>query len=691
MIKLKFLVALLLYSNIAAVSLVDFSPNFKDSNHVFHKESLDFNHKIENFEKENNKSYLYLVICSKNEQMAKYGRFSAQGKVESLDNEDIVMAYYIISAQRLLEKVLNTWLANKDLKISFIELTQDFDHKGISKFKDQIYYFNKLFARLDFIDKVQFFPCNDNFINSLKSKNIENIKIEKTNLNEIKKNIDLDQISIVDKSVLNDLKEKSKENLEVLNYLEDPINSSSEINQFFKNICEEYKQKVFIIFCKDKNGFKYNFMRFLDITPNLDYKPSNCKDIIIHKYKCLFGNDFDIDIKKQPVLDLTFSRNNNSKTLLASSHTYLTNLKPYTEKSINFLSKILTYYSEILVAQRNAENLALKIKSSMPLDKEELFAAITHTSKANQIQGLLRSYESLEFLGDAVLSFIIAKYFLCVNPNAKVKKISSIYEEETSNANFAKALENLNLINIVWNTQGEEIGNSKILADVIESIIGAMFISFYNYSKQNDEVNLSDIMKFYVEKIKSEKVKDIGFKPSIISVQFPNRFFAITKEISNVLDKIEEVINYKFKNRFILIEALISEKAENINNQFIKTLKFINPLLNNRKLAYLGFSITKFIIATFFYLKNPIATAHQLDKNTHIIVPKVKLPDSLKYILKNSPFIHKEYNRKIFSSLVAAVYCDSQGLYKFDNGIDIANQMVYKFLIKPNLKYLEQS
>lgn len=133
---------------------------------------------------------------------------------------------------------------------------------------------------------------------------------------------------------------------------------------------------------------------------------------------------------------------------------------------------------------------------SMPLavldDLEELLGysfqnrtllaqALTHRSYVNEHEEeQLRHNESLEFLGDSVLGFLISSRIFQRYPELTEGELSKIKAYLVSAANLVKLAEGIRLGNFVRLSRGEEKtgGRSKraIIVDAYEAIIGAIYL-----------------------------------------------------------------------------------------------------------------------------------------------------------------------------------------------------------------------
>ena len=117
-------------------------------------------------------------------------------------------------------------------------------------------------------------------------------------------------------------------------------------------------------------------------------------------------------------------------------------------------------------------------KLEIPYKNVKLYQiALTHTSYANEND--VKSYERLEFLGDAVLDLIISEYLYknTEYEEGKMTKYRSHYVCE--NANFEYSIR-LGLNEYLKLGHGEQERGGKyrkaIVADIFESFIGAMYL-----------------------------------------------------------------------------------------------------------------------------------------------------------------------------------------------------------------------
>ena len=110
-------------------------------------------------------------------------------------------------------------------------------------------------------------------------------------------------------------------------------------------------------------------------------------------------------------------------------------------------------------------------------DKSLPLTALTHSSYANE-HGL-KSYERLEFLGDAILGFAAAEYLFenGENPEGELTKMRAALVCEPS---LAAVAQRLSLSRFIRLGKGEDASGGRsrpsLLCDIVEALIGAMYL-----------------------------------------------------------------------------------------------------------------------------------------------------------------------------------------------------------------------
>lgn len=106
--------------------------------------------------------------------------------------------------------------------------------------------------------------------------------------------------------------------------------------------------------------------------------------------------------------------------------------------------------------------------------------ALTHRSWVNEHKGIRSSNERLEFLGDAVLEFIVSKELYSQYPNQEEGYLTALRANIVNTVSLSEIAKKLDLGSILYLSKGEEESggrtNPSLLADTVEAIIGALYI-----------------------------------------------------------------------------------------------------------------------------------------------------------------------------------------------------------------------
>jgi ribonuclease-3 len=151
----------------------------------------------------------------------------------------------------------------------------------------------------------------------------------------------------------------------------------------------------------------------------------------------------------------------------------------------------------------------LETLKNLFLDKNLLTLALTHKSWVNENPGKRTSNERLEFLGDAILEFIVSKDLYEKFPLKEEGYLTALRANLVNTQNLAEVAKKLNIGNALFLSKGEEEGggreNSSLLADTVEAIIGAIFLD-QGLEKVTEFVHINLLVEI-PEKLK-EPLKD---------------------------------------------------------------------------------------------------------------------------------------------------------------------------------------
>jgi len=161
--------------------------------------------------------------------------------------------------------------------------------------------------------------------------------------------------------------------------------------------------------------------------------------------------------------------------------------------------RIAVHHAEALEAQRIIEGHRTELKNGQVVrlrdefealqqaigyrfrDRGLLEHAMTHTSRANEdVSGGVTDNESMEFLGDAVLGFVIADMLFRECPEDDEGRKSKLKAALVSTATLARQAERLHLGDHLLLGRGEEKTGGRrkqaLLADGYEALIAAVYL-----------------------------------------------------------------------------------------------------------------------------------------------------------------------------------------------------------------------
>lgn len=149
-----------------------------------------------------------------------------------------------------------------------------------------------------------------------------------------------------------------------------------------------------------------------------------------------------------------------------------------------------------------------EIKNSFR-NKDLFNHALTHRSWVNEHKGQRTSNERLEFLGDAILEFVVSREIFDKFKDKEEGYLTALRANLVNTVALFELAKKLDIGTVLFLSKGEEESggrtNPSLLADTIEALIGAIFIDrgildAQNFIKENLLVDL--------EKVAAEPLKD---------------------------------------------------------------------------------------------------------------------------------------------------------------------------------------
>lgn len=166
------------------------------------------------------------------------------------------------------------------------------------------------------------------------------------------------------------------------------------------------------------------------------------------------------------------------------------------------LKKFYNYY---LSPERDLARKLKPILGFTPASLSLFKRAFYHRSMNNEPKSLSQNNERLEYLGDSVLSTIVAEYLFRKYPNKNegflTKMRSKIVKRKTLNA-IADEMG----LDVILSQYSQGRMSSTMLGNALEALVGAMYLEF-GYEKTMNYV-VRDILMKYLDIDKLEKSDD---------------------------------------------------------------------------------------------------------------------------------------------------------------------------------------
>ena len=152
-----------------------------------------------------------------------------------------------------------------------------------------------------------------------------------------------------------------------------------------------------------------------------------------------------------------------------------------------------------------------KLKSLFK-DKDLLTLALTHKSWVNEHPGVRGTNERLEFLGDAILEFVVSNSLFEKFPEKEEGYLTALRANLVNTDNLAKVAKKLKVGESLFLSKGEEEGggreNPSLLGDTVEAIIGALYLdqgidTVYEFIAQNIIVEIPEKVSGHLKDPKS--------------------------------------------------------------------------------------------------------------------------------------------------------------------------------------------
>lgn len=239
----------------------------------------------------------------------------------------------------------------------------------------------------------------------------------------------------------------------------------------------------------------------------------------------------------------------------------------------------------------NIEEFAEKIEKTIGEkfeNKNLLVEAFVHRSFINENKDFpISSNERLEFLGDAILEFVVTEFLFSKFPDKKEGELTSLRAALVNTESLYNTAEKLGFGKLILLSKGErerqsEKAKKSIMADTFEAFLGALYLEkgpdkVKDFTKRNLLVKIDDI-------IEKKLYKD----PKSLLQELVQERFAITPSYK-ILEEWGPDHDKHFVAGVYINDRLIS-KGEGTSKQEAeleaarKALENYNNLLSNNKL-----------------------------------------------------------------------------------------------------------
>ena len=203
-----------------------------------------------------------------------------------------------------------------------------------------------------------------------------------------------------------------------------------------------------------------------------------------------------------------------------------------------------------------------------------LFEALTHSSsKAVKSNKKKNNYERLEFLGDRVLGLVLAEYFFKLFPDSNEGFLNDYFQKYANQDFLSQFAKKIQISDFIKTQKGDNLDNNKsVLSDVIESLIGAIYL----------DSNIDECRKFIVNnmlKVVSETDHPIKHSKSLLQEfcldqfkQLP-KYSMVDKSGPDHMPVFTVSVNINEKNAMLAKGSNLRNAEENAASKLLAFLK----------------------------------------------------------------------------------------------------------------------
>ena len=237
-------------------------------------------------------------------------------------------------------------------------------------------------------------------------------------------------------------------------------------------------------------------------------------------------------------------------------------------------------FHELKILEELGQILQIKLRK-----KALYIVALTHKSYYNTLKRLKRkiySYEKLEFLGDAVLQFIVTDILYKKFPKQEEGALSSLRSYLVRESTLAKVVRELNISKFIQTGKSFRIkvhSSEHVLSDVYESLVAAIYLDRGIRTAKNF-IERTLVSRYNLPEILEKKEY---LDPKTQLQEIVQKSFGITPvyKTSVVKDNngLEKYVSYVTIKNSVVAQAMGTTKAEAEFSAAEKTLKNLNKII----------------------------------------------------------------------------------------------------------------
>eukprot|EP01117_Protostelium_nocturnum_P020528 TRINITY_DN9279_c0_g1_i1.p1 TRINITY_DN9279_c0_g1~~TRINITY_DN9279_c0_g1_i1.p1 ORF type:complete len:762 (-),score=260.28 TRINITY_DN9279_c0_g1_i1:124-2274(-) len=342
-------------------------------------------------------------------------------------------------------------------------------------------------------------------------------------------------------------------------------------------------------------------------------------------------------------------------------------------KSIGFLLPSFWFQlSSFMKLKKFEDKLGFQLS-----DPHLLKLVFTHPTFSANDNSMVSNYQRLEFVGDAVVYFMVLERIYRLFPDASEGKLSDLKTLLVSNTFLSNLGSHLNLKEFMLFGESNPNVAPKAMADALEALMGAIFLD-QGFDYACAVFNHALFHTLEEESRKDNSLYSFWIHSSVLKKEKrapQNEEFEMEEEEvwKELWSEIEERIGFSFKNRELLIQALTHPSYRK------------GRAYNYERIELLGDCVLQLIVTVYLYHEFPNAPEGQMsparasivcNRNLTLVIQSLGLDQ---YLRHNHP--HLTYLGPKFYKACADIFESLLGALFIEQGIEACTLFVEKHLL----------